>query len=215
VQALDPARGRVRVQFPDEDNLVSDWLPVAVPFALGARAFWLPRVGSQVATLLDEHGEDGVVLGALYSQADPAPAASARQFLVQMEDGTTVCLDPDAKLVTVTTPGSIQAQAGGNITASAGGDLDGTAGGAVNLVGATVKLRGGSITLDGPVTATQTVVAEGAICADAGITTSGGGAVPGNFHVSGLVQAADATLGGRSFNGHQHNAPNGPTSAPI
>jgi phage baseplate assembly protein V len=200
------ATGQVKVQFPDEDGMETDWLPVVTPFTLGARAFWLPRLTSQVVVLLDEHGEDGAVIGGIYTQADPPPGVDADVFLIQMDDGTTVSLDPTQKLVTVSTPGSIQAQAGG--------DIDATAGGNVNLQGANVLIKG-QITLEGPVIATQTVAVAGSVEANGGITTSSGGAIPGNLDMAGTVQASDATLGGKQFSAHTHHAPNGNTSAPL
>jgi phage baseplate assembly protein V len=226
VQAVDAPNGRVRVQFPDEDNLVSDWLPVAMPFALGARAFWLPRTGSQVAVLLDEHGEDGVVLGALYSQADPPPGvASAHLFHLEMEDGTKLSLDPDNGCVSLNTPGKVVVQTGSDLSATVGGNLTANVSGNANLQAAAITLKASQITLDAPnVTATAVLQAQGAVCANAGITTSSGGPVPGTLSVQGpvqsqsKVQAPDAVLGGKSFNGHVHGGVQGggsQTSAPV
>lgn len=119
VKQLDPAKARVKVVLPDEDQVLTDWLPVLLPFALGAKAYWLPRLESQVVVLLDEHGEDGVVMGALYSQADPVPISAAKTLYIEAEDGTKVSIDPVAHLVTVDTPGTIQAKAGQAATVEA------------------------------------------------------------------------------------------------
>lgn len=35
--------------------------------------YWLPDVGEQVEVLLDANGEDGVILGAVYSDVDKPP----------------------------------------------------------------------------------------------------------------------------------------------
>ena len=214
----------VQVQFPDEDNLVSDWLPVAMPFSMGARAFWLPRIGSQVAVLMDEHGEDGIVLGSVYSQADPAPSTNASIFMVEMEDGTVFSMDPLASSFTLSTPGSGTVQTGGNLTTTVEGNLGATVGGALSatvsgnasITAAQITLKAAKITLDAPiVTATAILQAEGALEADGGITTSTGGAVPGNFNLQGngtmggQMNSATATIGGKSFAGHVHSNGNG------
>ena len=112
VKQVDAAAFKARVQLPDEDGILTDWLPVLAVCALGARLRALPRLESQVVVLLDEHGEDGAVLGGVYSQADPAPAGGALLVDLEMEDGTRITLDPDASLVAVDTPGTLTAKAG-------------------------------------------------------------------------------------------------------
>lgn len=214
VKQLDPAKARVKVLLPDEDQVLTDWLPVLMPFALGARAYWLPRQGSQVVVLLDEHGEDGVVMGALYSQTDPAPISAAKTLYIEAEDGTKVFVDPVAHQVTVDTPGQILLKATGNVAVQSQADVDVTATGHVNTSSATATVHATtSITLDAPlVNATQVLKVDGVIQANGGLTTTSGGAIPGNLNMAGggqfgaQVQAPDATLGGKSFLGHQHQA---------
>ena len=146
VKQLDPAKARVKVLLPDEDQILTDWLPVLMPFALGAKAYWLPRQGSQVVVLLDEHGEDGVVMGALYSQADPAPVQSETLVYLEMEDGTKITLDPDAQTVTVDTPRHLIAKAGQDALVEA----------------PTITLKG-SVTVDGTLTVTQAATLQDAL----------------------------------------------------
>lgn len=112
VKHVDGSTARVRVELPGEDGILTDWLPVAVPLALGAKAYFLPRKESQVVVLLDELGEDGVVVGAIYSQADPPPVTGEKLIHLVLEDGTKITLDPDSKTVTVDTPGHLVAKAG-------------------------------------------------------------------------------------------------------
>lgn len=221
VVEIDAGRAAVKVRYPEYD-LVSGWLPVVLPLAAGARVFALPRVGSQVVVLADRDLDDAVVVGCIYSQADPPPAAGARVLIVETEDGTKVTIDPDASLVTVDTPGSVQASAAGNISAHAGGDLDAIAGGSIMAQAPSITLKG-DITLDGPVSATQIVQVAGPLCANAGITTSSGAAVPGTLAIAGTVHseseltAPAATIGGKDFISHTHptygpGAPTGPVS---
>jgi len=70
-------QGRVRVRFPDHDQVVSWWLFVCVPKSgSGGKGWWIPDLGEQVLCLMDKYDEDGAVLGAIYSSADVAPSSN-------------------------------------------------------------------------------------------------------------------------------------------
>jgi phage baseplate assembly protein V len=127
VEAVDAAKAKVRVQFPDRDNLVSDWLPVGQRKTLGDFDYWLPEVNTQVVCLMDENLEAGVVLCAIYSDADVPPAASADVFLKRFKDGTMLQYDRAAHKLTVDVKGDIEATATGTIktTAAGGQTIDG------------------------------------------------------------------------------------------
>ena len=115
VTDLDPATCRVRLQLPDADGVLTDWLPVVVPFSMGARAFWMPRVGSQVVALLDENLEDGAVVGAIYSSADSPTQTDPSVFAVEFEDGTLLSYDPTAQALRAVVMGSVDVQAMGKV----------------------------------------------------------------------------------------------------
>lgn len=70
---IDPARCTARVQFPDHDGVVSWWLQVLQSKTLKDRTYWMPDIGEHVACVMDEREEAGVILGAVYSEADPPP----------------------------------------------------------------------------------------------------------------------------------------------
>jgi phage baseplate assembly protein V len=93
VSELEAATARVRVAFGAEDALVSYWLPVLQQKTLSDRAYWMPDLEEHVVCLLDERGEDGVVIGAIYSEADVPPVASLDRLHVEMKDGTTFDYD--------------------------------------------------------------------------------------------------------------------------
>ncbi|MCG7518851.1 phage baseplate assembly protein V [Ruegeria sp. Ofav3-42] len=81
---------QVKVRFEDNDQVISGWLDVAQRSTAGMKVFTRPKPGSQVACLLDANRESGVVLGALYSDADPAPAGGDGTAHFEMPDGSTV-----------------------------------------------------------------------------------------------------------------------------
>lgn len=116
VSAVDPATARVRVIFPDADDMESYWLEVMQPrtLATGDRSYWLPDEGEAVAVLMDENDEAGVVLGAIYSTADPPPVTSRDKHHVVHKDGAVIEYDRAAHVYRVSVP------AGGRLELSAG-----------------------------------------------------------------------------------------------
>ncbi len=112
----DAAPFRVKVWLP-EDGIESAWLPVLHPATLGPRV-WMPlRAGSQVALLLDEHGEDGLVLGACYGTADPPPVANPAALHLELPDGGSVSWDPETSAIAVAGMGDVTLSAAGRIAA--------------------------------------------------------------------------------------------------
>jgi phage baseplate assembly protein V len=103
VVAVDEKTARVRVQMPDLDGLVSNWLPVVQPKTQKDKAYWLPDIGEYVIVAFDEEGEhsDGYVLGAIYNNKDTPPVASKDKFFVRFEDGTEIEYDRKTHLLRV------------------------------------------------------------------------------------------------------------------
>lgn len=136
---------RVRVQFPDRDNVISYWLPVLVPKIQDDKFFWQPDLGEQVCVVMDEHDENGAVIGSVPSMADFAPSGFGPDiFYVGFKDGTsfqynrathemsiTLCAggaisltQPSGGKIELDTSGNLTLQAASTITlAGAGGAL--------------------------------------------------------------------------------------------
>ena len=93
VQQQDAAHAKVRVVFPDYDELVSWWLPVIFAKTQNDKAYWIPDVGEQVVCLMDLRDEAGAVLGAIYSNADLPPVNSADKFHLAFKDGASFDYD--------------------------------------------------------------------------------------------------------------------------
>jgi phage baseplate assembly protein gpV len=102
VQAQDTSLGRVRVTFNEFDHMLSYWLPVVVPKTQNDKAYWLPDVGEQVVCLMDSHDEDGVVIGAIYSQVDTTPVQSGDKWHLGFKDGSTFEYDRAAHQLSLT-----------------------------------------------------------------------------------------------------------------
>jgi phage baseplate assembly protein V len=153
VAEQDVSGCRVRVRFPDRDELTSWWLPIVVPKTQNDKAYYLPDLGEQVVCLMDAYDEDGVVLGAIYSSADPTtPGMTADKLNWTAKDGGSLEYDRAAHRLSVSLPSggsvniaangaSIVIDASGNVTVTAGGTilLSSAAGAPIQLGSAAVK----------------------------------------------------------------------------
>jgi phage baseplate assembly protein V len=184
VAACDAANARVRVRFPDLDNLTSHWLAVGVAKSLNDRYYHLPDVGEQVACLMDARFEEGVVICAIYSDADKPPVASGDKTHVRFSDGTTVEYDRAAHTLAIDAKGPI------NIVAA----------GAVTVTAPSATVTADSITLDATqTTCTGKLAVQGLLTYSAGLSGSGGGSasaqITGNVQVQGNLNATGHITG--------------------
>lgn len=131
ITAVDAARGWARVCLPEYDNLETAFLPVLQRRTHRDKALDLPDVGEQVALLLDLRGEDGVILGAIWSDADPVPQPEGPDVDVRRyADGTVLRYDRAAHKLT----GEIR----GEVAVTCTGKADVTADGAAKVESKTV-----------------------------------------------------------------------------
>lgn len=101
ITAVDAARGWARARLPEYDNLETAFLPVLQRRTHRDKALDLPDVGEQVALLLDLRGEDGVILGAIWSEVDAVPQADGPDVDVRRyADGTVLRYDRAAHKLT-------------------------------------------------------------------------------------------------------------------
>jgi phage baseplate assembly protein V len=152
VKEVDAAGARVRVEFPGDDGMASGWLQVTSSGSGANRFYELPDTGTQVACLLDERGEGGVVIGATFSTADPPPSQSIDKTHIVWADGAEILYDRAASVLTVKTPGKVIVEAGGGVLIT--GDV--TIKGALSASGA--GQVGGSLSVSGDVNAGGSVI---------------------------------------------------------
>lgn len=79
VSQIDPINVQARVSFEDDES-TSFWLPVLQTKTLKDKFYAMPDIGEQVACLMDENSEDGVILGAIYSTEDVSSTQSEKQL---------------------------------------------------------------------------------------------------------------------------------------
>lgn len=137
VTAQDAANCRVRVVFPDRDQMQSWWLPIVVGKTQNDKAYYLPDIGEQVVCLMDRYDEDGAVLGAIYSTVDlPPEGMSPDKLHWSSRDGGIFEYDRAQHTFTITVPisGTISVTAGnGTIAIDSSGNVIVTTNGKIQL----------------------------------------------------------------------------------
>ncbi len=94
VSQIDPINVQARVSFEDDES-TSFWLPIIQTKTLKDKFYSMPDIGEQVACLMDENSEDGVILGAIYSTEDVSTTQSEKQLSVNLEDGSYINADKE------------------------------------------------------------------------------------------------------------------------
>ncbi len=152
VQEINAARAVVRVRFPDREGLVSWWLEVLFPKTHKDKAYWMPDIGEHVACLLDEHGEAGCVLGALYSMADTPPAQNADKAHLAWDGGASAEYDRATKTMAIILPegGTLNITAPGGVTLNVNG-------------GCLINAQDGGVTINGDALVNGSISATGDI----------------------------------------------------
>lgn len=100
VSQINPINVEARVNF-EEDESTSYWLPILQTKTLNDKFYAMPDVGEQVACLMDENSEDGVILGAIYSSEDKAVINTEKQLSINLEDDSFINANKENKTLTV------------------------------------------------------------------------------------------------------------------
>ena len=204
--------GFAKVYFQDDDGIVTDWWPVLQKTSLKDKESWPLNVKEHVVCLCDERLEEGVVLGAIYSDADkPDAGAGAGKFRKVFEDGTTIEYDKNNHKLTADIKGDVDIKAALSIVAEATTTLTAKA-----TVSATVEAP--VITLKGNVTVVGVISAGGLSLAPVPGASGADGKVSGNIETSGdIIAGGEVKAGTVSLSTHVHTsaAPGSPTSPPT
>jgi phage-related baseplate assembly protein len=107
VSAVDENGHNLRVKIPALEDLETDWLPMITPAAGGNQFYSLPEEGEQVVCLLDARGENGCVIGSIYSTADKPPASNKDKWIRRFKNGTVIEHDRQTAEVLVKTKGVV------------------------------------------------------------------------------------------------------------
>ena len=92
--------GYARVMLPTYDDVVTDWLPIVKPRAMGDDENWPLAINEQVAVLVDEWCVRGVILGATSNDVDePDSEAAVGKWRKKFADGTYMEYDSGAHVL--------------------------------------------------------------------------------------------------------------------
>ena len=91
VSQINLVLAQARVNFADDES-TSYWLPIIQSKTMKDKFFVMPDVGEQVACLMDENSEDGVILGAIYSSVDLPAVTSEKQISLNLENSSLMVL---------------------------------------------------------------------------------------------------------------------------
>lgn len=197
ITEVDPSKGYARVTFTD-DGIVSDWLQFLILGAIKDNFSHTFSINEQVACLMDENSEEGVILGALFNDKTPPISGGDGIFRVKFEDDSVIEYNRNSHEYKLDVKGKI------NITAQSEVNVN-----AVNAnvtASAETKIQAPVIKLIGAVAVT------GAITVSGTITAPGGGAISGDLKATGDVQAGTVSL---SSHRHTTTTNGNPTSTPI
>lgn len=101
ISDIDPSRGVVRVNL-DDDEIVTNWIPVSVPKTKGDEIGFPYDVNEHVWCIMDEHCENGVVGGSLYDSSNKPTLGNENLFYVKFKDGTVIKYDRQSHKLTAT-----------------------------------------------------------------------------------------------------------------
>lgn len=220
---IDETAVRVRVNLPECDNLRSNWLPVLQRNTQENKDYWLPDIGEQVEVLLDDNGEDGVVLRAVYSTVDTAPLASHDKRYVHFSDGAAFEYDRKSHQLTINggiekiiievkdttnlTSPQVEVKAQQVLVTSNTVKVKATD---ASIEATTVDVKALDVTVDAPLstfTGNVTIMKQltwlGGMMGSGGVSNSA--VITGNVNVLGNVNASGSVIdGGGNSNHHSH-----------
>lgn len=103
VTAINPETVKAKVQFA-EDNMTSFWLPILQHKTYKDKFYFILSVGEQVACLMDENSEEGVILGSIYTSEHLSLNKSDMEFAANFEDETFANVNKETHTLTLSFP---------------------------------------------------------------------------------------------------------------
>lgn len=164
ISKIDADKCLAKVSFK-EDGIETAWIPLLQKNTKDTKHFHMFSIDEHVACMMDEHAENGVILGAIYSKnQNPGDVKGADIEGVQFSDGTKVSYNKATSELTVDCSGKVII----NCT-----EATVTASSKVTLDTPTVELSG-DLTVQGDINANGGMTAGGDMEASGDIKTSTG-----------------------------------------
>lgn len=199
ISEIDPAKCYARVKFIDNE-IVSDWLQVVVMGAVSNQFFHIFDINEQVACLMDENDEEGVILGALFNDKKMPENGSKDVVRVSFSDGSFIEYDRASHEYNINVKGKINIKSEGETSVDA--QIVSVDAESVSVQASTVDITGmssitGNLTVSGSVTAASI---SAPVISSGGMNVSGG-----NISTSGTVTASEVTAGAIPLSTHKHS----------
>ena len=185
ISEIDPANGRARVEFA-EDGITTAFLPYAVAKTSKDKYYFAPDVGDQVACLMDENAEDGIIVGSIYSDVDkPASDVQGADVVgIQFADGVKVIYDRASSSLTIDAPKTLKIVCQQSVT---------------------VESKTAKVTAPDGVEIVGDTTIRGSLAVIGDMTGNGGLNVQGNVTAGGDIETqADVKAGVISLIAHKH-----------
>lgn len=121
ISKIDYKKAIVKVAFREErgrddgEKFETGWLPVLQLRTSKDKYYTMPDKGEQVVCMMDEDCENGVCLGAVYSEVNK-PTGKMKQdtSVIEFDDGTSIVYDRAASKLTIDAVGNLAITIGGN-----------------------------------------------------------------------------------------------------
>lgn len=100
ISQINASKVEARVRFEDDDS-TSFWLPILKTKTLKDKFYSMLDIGEQVACLMDENSEDGVILGAIYSAEDLPAKQTEKEMSINLENGSFLNINKETDTLTI------------------------------------------------------------------------------------------------------------------
>lgn len=206
ISDLDAGKGLARVNFPDADGIVSNWIPVSVSLSLNDKVSFPFFINEHVWCVMDDNLEYGVIGGAIYSTADdPGSLGNADKVGINFAQGLNIEYQRSTGILSISGTGQVKVDISDDVEIKTAKKVKVIAAQEVDITSPLTKITG-NLTVIGTVTA-------GGFSASA----SGGSGGSGDMQIDGNVQVTgDVTAGSVSLKTHIHGGvqTGGGTSGP-
>lgn len=116
VTAIDESTAKARIQILDNDEIISDWLPILQNKTKDDKFYFMPDINEEVlAVFLDSGLEQGFIIGSIYNQKDNTPISDKDKYFIKFKDNTTIEYDRKNKKLSLDCKGDISIKALNNI----------------------------------------------------------------------------------------------------
>lgn len=170
VASIDEQKATARVTFEDRQDIVSNDLPLVVPFTLKDKAYYMPSIGERVICVFNPDAPSrGFIIGSFYADTRLPPIKDENKTYLNYEDNTLIEYDKKEhkltikvledsqisvdiytksniivncdKNATINVKGNTSIDTKGNTSIKTGGSMDITSGGSMTIKGAMVKIN--------------------------------------------------------------------------